>query len=55
MGALAFQQGLIFGTVCLRYHSTVDWMAGALLAAVWIVAELLIYLPLSGKADSIGA
>jgi hypothetical protein len=52
---LAYKQCIIFVTVCLRYHYTVDLVAGALLAAVLIVAEALMYRKLPGRADSIGA
>jgi hypothetical protein len=52
---LAYTQCDIFFTDCLRYHYTVDLVAGALLAAVLIVAEPLMYRKLSGRADSIGA
>ena len=51
----AYTLCIVFATVYLRYHYTVDLMAGALLAAVSIVAGPMMYRKLSGRADSIGA
>jgi membrane-associated phospholipid phosphatase len=45
---------IIFATVYLRYHYTVDLAAGALLAAVLIAAGPRMYGRLSGGEDSIG-
>jgi membrane-associated phospholipid phosphatase len=52
---LAYALCIIFATVYLRYHYTVDLVAGALLAAVLIVAGPRMYRKLSGREDSIGA
>lgn len=52
---LAYTLCIIFATVYLRYHYTVDLMAGALLAAVLIAAGPMIYRKLSGKEDSVDA
>ena len=52
---LAYTLCIIFATVYLRYHYTVDLVAGALLAAVLIAAGPLIYRKLSGSEDSIAA
>jgi membrane-associated phospholipid phosphatase len=52
---LAYTVCIIFATVYLRYHYTVDLMAGALLAAALIAAGPMMYRKLSGRADSIGA
>ena len=52
---LAYTLCIIFATVYLRYHYTVDLVAGALLAATLIVAGPLMYRKLSGSEDSIAA
>ncbi len=52
---LAHTLCIIFATVYLRYHYTVDLAAGALLAAVLIAAGPRLYRKLSGREDSIGA
>ncbi len=52
---LAHTLCIIFATVYLRYHYTVDLAAGALLAAVLIAAGPMLYRKLSGREDSIGA
>lgn len=52
---LVYTLSIIFATVYLRYHYTVDLVAGALLAAVLIEAGPLIYRKLSGSEDSIAA
>lgn len=52
---LAYTLCIFLATVYLRYHYTVDLMAGALLAAVLIAAGPMMYEKLSGRGDSIGA
>lgn len=56
---LAYTACIIFATVYLRYHYTVDLAAGALLAAILIAGGPRLYRALSekpsGKEDSIGA
>jgi membrane-associated phospholipid phosphatase len=52
---LAYTPTIIFATVYLRYHYTVDLVAGALLAVVLIAAAPWMYRKLSGSEDSIGA
>jgi membrane-associated phospholipid phosphatase len=52
---LAYMLCIIFASVYLRYHYTVDVVAGALLAAVLIAAGPTMYRKLSGREDSIGA
>jgi membrane-associated phospholipid phosphatase len=56
---LAYTACIIFATVYLRYHYTVDLAAGALLAGVLIAGGPTLYRALSGKLsgkeDSIGA
>lgn len=52
---LSYTLCIIFATVYLRYHYTVDLVAGALLAATLIVAGPLMYRKLSGSEDSIAA
>ena len=52
---LSYTLCIFFATVYLRYHYTVDLVAGALLAATWIVAGPLMYRKLSGSEDSIAA
>jgi membrane-associated phospholipid phosphatase len=52
---LAYTVCIIFATVYLRYHYTVDLAAGALLAAVLIAAGPMLYRKLAGREDSIGA
>lgn len=52
---LAYTLSIIFATVYLRYHYTVDLVAGALLAAVLIAAGPMMYWKLSGSEDSIAA
>jgi len=52
---LAYMVCIIFATVYLRYHYTVDLVAGALLAAALIAAGPMMYRKLSGKEDSVGA
>ena len=51
----AYMLCIIFATVYLRYHYTVDLVAGALLAAVLIAAGPMMYRTLAGREDSIGA
>lgn len=51
---LAYTLCIIFATVYLRYHYTVDLVAGALLAAILIAAGPTMYRKLSGKEGSIG-
>lgn len=51
----AYTLCIIFATVYLRYHYTVDLVAGALLAAALIAAGPMMYRKLSGKEDSIDA
>ena len=51
----AYTLCIIFATVYLRYHYTVDLVAGALLAAALIAAGPMMYRKLSGEEDSIGA
>lgn len=46
---------IIFATVYLRYHYTVDLAAGALVAAVLIAGAPTLYRKLSGREDSIGS
>ena len=53
--AVLLVSGLFFVTVYLRYHYTVDLMAGAVLAAVLIAAGHTMYRKLSEREDSIGA
>ena len=50
----AYTLCIVFATVYLRYHYTVDLMAGALVAAVLIWAGPMMYSKLSGSEDSIG-
>lgn len=52
---LAYTPCIIFATVYLRYHYTVDLVAGGLLAAVLIAGGPMICRKLSGKEDSIAA
>jgi membrane-associated phospholipid phosphatase len=52
---LAYTLCIIFATVYLRYHYTVDLVAGALLAVALIAVGPMMYRKLSGKEDSIGA
>lgn len=52
---LAYTLSIIFATVYLRYHYTVDLVAGALLAAGFIAAGPMMYRKLSGSEDSIAA
>lgn len=52
---LSYTLCIFFATVYLRYHYTVDLVAGALLAATLIVAGPLMYRKLSGSEDSIAA
>ena len=52
---LAYTLCIIFATVCLRYHYTVDLVAGAVLAAILIGAGPTMYRKLSGSEDSIAA
>ncbi|HEY6946880.1 MAG TPA: phosphatase PAP2 family protein [Candidatus Acidoferrum sp.] len=52
---LAYTPCIIFATVYLRYHYTVDLVAGALLAATLIAAGPMMYRKLSGSEDSIAA
>jgi membrane-associated phospholipid phosphatase len=51
---LAYTLCIVFATVYLRYHYTVDLVAGALLAAVLIAVGPVMYRKLSGSEDSIG-
>jgi membrane-associated phospholipid phosphatase len=50
----AYTLCIVFATVYLRYHYTVDLVAGALLAAVLIALGPMMYRKLSGSEDSIG-
>jgi membrane-associated phospholipid phosphatase len=52
---LAYTLCIIFATVYLRYHYTVDLVAGALLAAILLAAGPMMYRKLSGSEDSIAA
>jgi membrane-associated phospholipid phosphatase len=52
---LTYTLCIIFATVYLRYHYTVDLVAGALLAAILIAAGPIMYRKLSGSEDSIAA
>ena len=52
---LAYTLCISFATVYLRYHYTVDLVAGALLAAALIAAGPMVYRKLSGREDSIAA
>lgn len=52
---LAYTLCIIFATVYLRYHYTVDLVAGALLAPTLIAAGPTMYRKLSGSEDSIAA
>ena len=52
---LAYTLSIIFATVYLRYHYTVDLVAGALLAVALIAVGPMMYRKLSGREDSIGA
>ena len=52
---LAYTLFIFFGTVYLRYHYTVDLVAGTLLAAVLIAGGPTMYRKLSGREDSSGA
>jgi membrane-associated phospholipid phosphatase len=52
---LAYTVCIIFATVYLRYHYTVDLAAGTLVAAILIAAGPMLYRKLSGKEDSIGS
>lgn len=45
---------IIFATVYLRYHYTVDLLAGAIFATVLIIAAPMMYRRLSGREGSIG-
>jgi membrane-associated phospholipid phosphatase len=46
---LAYTPALIFATVYLRYHYTVDLLAGVLTAAVLILTAPVLYQKLSPK------
>jgi len=52
---LAYTPSIIFATVYLRYHYTVDLLAGALLAAVLIAVGPVMFRKLTRTEDSIGA
>ena len=52
---LVYTLCIVFATVYLRYHYTVDLLAGGMVAAVLIVAGPPMYRKLSGSEDSIGA
>jgi membrane-associated phospholipid phosphatase len=52
---LTYTPCIIFATVYLRYHYTVDLVAGALLAATLIAAGPMMYRKLSGSEDSVAA
>jgi membrane-associated phospholipid phosphatase len=45
---------IVFATVYLRYHYTVDLLAGVLVALVLIIAAPRLYRGLSEKGESIG-
>ena len=51
---LAYTLGMIFATVYLRYHYTVDLVAGALVAIVLLLVAPAMYRKLSGKEDPVG-
>jgi membrane-associated phospholipid phosphatase len=46
----AYTLSIIFATVYLRYHYTVDLLAGAILALILIVASPWLYTKLQGRA-----
>jgi membrane-associated phospholipid phosphatase len=50
----SYTLGIIFATVYLRYHYTIDLLAGALLAFVLVVEAPAIYQKLSGERDRVG-
>ena len=52
---LAYTLSIIIATVYLRYHYTVDLVAGGLLAAVLIAGGPIMYRKLSGREDSSAA
>ena len=52
---LAYTPALIFATVYLRYHYSVDLLAGAALASILILGAPLIYRKLSQRGVAIGS
>jgi membrane-associated phospholipid phosphatase len=50
----SYTLGIIFATVYLRYHYTIDLVAGALLALVLVIGAPAIYQKLSGERDRVG-
>jgi len=50
----SYTLGIIFATVYLRYHYTIDLLAGALLALVLVIGAPAIYQKLSGERDRVG-
>ena len=46
---LVYTLGIIFATVYLRYHYTVDVLAGAIVAGVLILTAPRVYRALGGK------
>jgi membrane-associated phospholipid phosphatase len=52
---LAYTLCMIFATVYLRYHYTVDLLAGALVAVVLLLVAPAMYRKLSGKEDPVGS
>ena len=50
----SYTLGIIFATVYLRYHYTIDLLAGALLALVLVIVAPAIYQKLSREGDRVG-
>ena len=50
----SYTMGIIFATVYLRYHYTIDLLAGALLALGLILIAPAVYQKLSGERDRVG-
>src|SRR5260370_33996975 len=50
-GMFVYTWGVIFATVYLRYHYTVDVMAGAIVAGALILAAPGLYRALGGRLD----
>jgi membrane-associated phospholipid phosphatase len=50
----SYTLGIIFATVYLRYHYTIDLLAGALLALVLVMGAPAFYQKLSGERDRVG-
>jgi membrane-associated phospholipid phosphatase len=46
--------GIIFATVYLRYHYTIDVLGGGVVAIILILAAPVLYRGLTQKGDSIG-